>query len=76
MSLTVIRPLRLLILVHDEQFLDPVLVQDALRFFERRSDRNGDEVVLGHDFANRQMKASLEPQIAIGQNSDQAARFR
>ncbi len=71
MSLTVISPLRLLILVDDQQFLDAVLVQDALRFFQRRSDRNGDEIVLGHDFANRQMKPRFEAQIAIGQDAHQ-----
>src|SRR5579859_4844838 len=36
------------VLVHDEQLLDAVLLQDALGFLERGADGHGHEVVLGH----------------------------
>ncbi len=76
MSFTVMRPLRLIVLVDDEQLFDAVLLQDALGFFERGADGDGDEIVLRHDVADRLIEVALEAQIAVGEDADEALAAR
>ncbi len=61
MSFTVISPFRLNSLIDDQKLFDPMLLQDALRFVERRADSNCDEIVLRHHRAYRLIEVSLEP---------------
>ena len=61
------------VLVDDEQLLDFRGVQDLLRLVERGADRHGDQPLLGHHFRHRPRRVGLEPQIAIGENADEAA---
>jgi hypothetical protein len=45
------------LLVHDQEFLDAMLVEDPLGFFEGRSDGGGDEVLLRHDVGHLEVGA-------------------
>ena len=67
---------QVLIFIDDEEFFDPVLVQQALCFLQRCADRNRDEVLFCHDLANRQMEPRFEPEVAIRQDPHQPAVFR
>ncbi len=67
--------LQVVLIVHDQQFFDAVLVEDGLGFFERGADGNGDEVVLGHHVADGHVGAGFEAKVAIGQDADEACAF-
>ena len=66
MSLTVIRPFRIVVLVHHEELFHAVTVEDRLCVFERGADRNRDQVLLGHHVGDREIEAGLEAEIAVG----------
>ena len=68
--------LKVLVFVHDQQLLDPVLVQEPLSFLQRCAHRNRDEILLRHDFADREVKSCFEAQIAVRQNAHQPPVFR
>ena len=53
-----------------------MLVQDQLGLFERGAHRNGDQVVLGHHVADRNVGAGLKAQIAVGEDADQPLALR
>ena len=72
MSLTVMRPLSV-ILVHHQQFLDAVLVEEFLRFVERRSDLTVIRFSLVMTLVDRQVIARLKAQVPIGQNAHEFA---
>ncbi len=65
------QPLELKLIVDDQQLLHAMLVQDGFRVVQRSSDRNGDEVFLGHHFADGNVGAGFEAQIAIGEDADE-----
>ena len=65
--------LEVVVIVHHQQLLDAMLVQDRLRIGQRRAHRNRDQVLLGHHFADGNVGAGLEAQIAIGEDADQLA---
>ncbi len=64
-----------LVPVDDKQLFDAMLVQNPLRFFERRADWNRHQIVFRHHLADRQVKTRFEAQIAIGQNTDEPSIF-
>ena len=49
--------LEVIILVDDEQLLDAMPVQNQLGFLKRSTDRNRDQVLLGHDLGDGQIRA-------------------
>ena len=57
-------------IVHDEQLLDAMLVQDFFRALKRRSDRNSDQILFGHHPADRNIEARFKAEIAISQDPD------
>ena len=65
--------LQVVVIVHHQQLLDAVLVQDGLGVGQGGSHRNGDEVFLGHHFADGDVGAGFEAQIAVGEDADQLA---
>ncbi len=65
--------LQIVVLIDDEQLFDAVLMQDALCFIERRADGNRDQLVLGHARLDREIETRFEPQVAVGEDADEAA---
>ena len=63
--------LEVVVVVNHQQFFHAVFVQNVLRVFERGSHRDGDEIFLGHHFADGNVEAGLKAQIAIGENAHQ-----
>src|SRR5271165_6978744 len=61
------------LIVDDEQLFDAVFVKDLLSLFERGADRDGDQVFLGHDLRNRQVRTRFEAQVAIREDADQTS---
>src|SRR5690606_8722806 len=62
--------------VHDEHALEPVLVHERLGFFERGAFVHGHQPFLrGHDFAQGQIEAVFETQVAVGDDTHQLAAF-
>jgi hypothetical protein len=71
MSLTVIRALERVLIVHHQQLLHAMMVQNLLRLLQRSAHRNGDQMLFGHHLRNRQIVARFKTKIAIGKNTDQ-----
>ncbi len=65
------QPLQHPVLVHHRELLDLVLLQDMLRLLERRADRSGDEILLGHDRGDQLVLVGLKAQIPVGDDADQ-----
>ena len=61
--------------VDDEEFFDTVLVEDLFGVFEGGADRDGDEVVLGHDVADGDAGVADEAEVAVGEDADEFAAF-
>jgi hypothetical protein len=59
--------------VDDRQLFDPVPGQDPLRLLERRADRRGDELVLGHRLVDRLIEVPLELEVPVGDDADETA---
>ena len=70
--------LQIEVLVNDQQLLDAMALQQALGLFERRADRHGHQIVLGHRRSDRLPEIFLEAQVAIGEDAheERAARHR
>ena len=51
-------------------------VQHPLGLFQRGADGNGDQILLGHNFFDRQFEAILKSQVAIGQDAHELALER
>jgi hypothetical protein len=60
------------VLVDDRQLLDAMVGEDPLGLIEGRAFRCGDETFLGHRFLERTVQLSLELQVAIGDDADEA----
>ena len=67
--------LQVVLVVDDEQLFDAVLVQNFFGLLERRSDRDGDQIFLGHHLADGNIETGFEAEIAIGEDADQFAVF-
>ena len=61
------------VVIDNQQFFDPMAVEDFLGLFEGCAYGNGDEVFFRHHFRNRQIEARFEAQVAIGEDADQLA---
>ena len=57
------------------QLLDAMLVEQLLGLLEGGAGRHGDQVVAGHQLADRTALPGLETQVAVGQDADQLAAF-
>ena len=57
--------------VDHQQLLDAMLMQDGLGIVQRGADRNRDQVLLGHHFADGNVGAGFEAEIAVGEDADQ-----
>jgi hypothetical protein len=57
--------------VHHRELLDPVGVQDPLRFFERGAHRHRDQALAGHDHLDRLVQVGLELEIPVGDDPHQ-----
>src|SRR5262247_3582546 len=67
--------LEVVVLVDDQQLLHAVFLQDAFGLAQRGADRNGDQVLPGHHFRDRQIEPRLEAQVAVGQDADEPPLF-
>src|SRR5262245_40918924 len=63
------------VLVNNEQLLDLMAVQHLMSIFQCCSDRHRDEILFGHHFRDGKVKASLETQVAVSQNTHEATVF-
>ena len=64
------------VVVHDENFLDTVLMQQALHLFKRRTLFYRNQFfLLGHDRGNRLFRVGLKADIAARHNADEVARL-
>ena len=66
------QPLQPVPIVDDQKLLDLVAVQDCRAPLERRADRHREERLARHDVGDRALEVGLEPQVAVGQDADQA----
>ena len=62
--------------VHHQQFLDAVLLQERFGFIERCADADGDQFVFGHHLRDRQVEPGFKPQVTIGEDADKLAILR
>ena len=74
MSLTVISPFKSKLGIDDQQFFNPVPLQDALGFFERGAYGHGNQIVLGHHGADGLIQIFFKAQVAVGQNAHEQRR--
>ena len=58
--------------VHHQELLDAVPVEDVLRLRQGRSDRHRDQVLARHHLGDGALDVAVEPQVAVGENPDQA----
>ena len=65
--------LEVVILVHDEELLDAVAVQDSLAVVERRSHRHRDQFLPGHQLSDRLVQVRLEAHVSVRENADEAS---
>ena len=61
--------------VHHQHFFNAVLVQNVSRLFHRRTNRHRHQLLVGHQLADALGWVAFKTQVAIGQNTDQIARF-
>ena len=66
------------VLIHDQQLLDAVLLQDAFGFFQRRAHGYSHEIVFRHHRADQLRVIFFKAKVTVGQDSRQpgAARHR
>ena len=64
------------VVVDHQHPLQPVLVHQFLGLFEARAFAHGDEpLARRHDFADRGLVARFEPEVAVGDDADDALAF-
>ena len=63
--------LEIVLIVHHQQLLDAMLVQDRFRIAQGCADRDRDQVFLGHHFTDGNIGAGFEAEIAVGEDADQ-----
>src|ERR1700733_828513 len=68
--------LEVVLVIDDEEFFYAMLVQNFFRLFQRRADWDGNQVVLRHHLADRDIEAGLEAKVSIGEDADQFAVFQ
>ena len=68
--------LEVVLVIDHEKFFHAVLVKNFFRFFERGSDRDRDEIFLGHHLVDGNVEAGFKAQVAVGENSDKLAVVR
>ena len=61
------------VVVDHQEFFDSVLVEQYLGLVERRPNRCGDQVFLGHEVCDGAFELGAEPEVAIGENALQLA---
>ena len=61
------------VVVDDQQFLDPALVEQAPRLLLADAGADGDEIVAGHQLGDRLARIFGEADVAIGEDADQPA---
>ena len=47
-----------------------MLVQDHFRFLQRGSHGNGNEIFLGHHFADGNVEAAFKAEVAVGEDAN------
>ena len=62
----------MIVLVDDEQLLDPPLVQDPPRLLLAGADRHRREIVAGHQLADRLARIFGEADVAVGEDAARA----
>ena len=70
------QPLQVVLIVHHQQLLDPMLMQDLFRLLERGSHRHRDQVLLRHHLINRDIEAGFKAEIPVSENADEFLVFR
>ncbi len=65
--------LEFVLVVHDQQLLNPMLMQDSFGLQQRRADGYRDQVFLGHHLADGNLGAAFKAQVTIGENPNQFA---
>ena len=63
--------LELIIVINDRQLFNFVFREDLLRLLKGGADRCGNQMVLGHDLPDRNVKVGQKAQIAVGDDADQ-----
>ena len=64
-----------ILVVHHQQLLDAVLMQQALGFVLADALAHGDELVLGHQLGHALARIGGKAHVAVGENADQLAGF-
>ena len=64
-----------IMLIHDGQFFNAVAGQDGLGLLKRGTHGRGDQVFLGHHFANLAVIIGFKAEIAVGQDAHQTLVF-
>jgi len=64
-------PPQLALLIHHQEFFNPVLVEQSLGFFEGDPERSCNQVLLCHDFGYPEVHIGFEAQVAVGDDADQ-----
>jgi len=62
--------------IHQGQLLDPVFLQDGLRFLERRPERCCDQVLRGHELGDGLVVIARKADVAVGENAHQSFPLR
>ena len=70
------QPLQLILVVHHQQLLHAMLMQDVLGLFQRRSNWHRDQVLLRHHRVDRKVGPRHKPQVAVRQDADQLLVLR
>ena len=61
------------VVVDDQQLLDPVLMQQPPGLLARHALAHGDQPLVGHQLAHRRLASVREADVAVGQDADQPA---
>ena len=67
------QPLEDVVVVHHQQLLDAVFLQQRFGFLEGGADADGDEILFRHHVRDRQVEAGFKAQVAIGEDADKLA---
>jgi hypothetical protein len=62
------------VVIHDQELLDAVLMEKALCLDLLHVALDGDELVARHELGDRLVRIGGEPHVAIGEDADELAR--
>ena len=62
---------QMVVLIHNRQFLDLILLQDLCGRIQIRLQMGSDKILLGHHLINLLVQATLETQVTVGDDSHQ-----